>query len=106
MSVAQQTTTPTGLSLTTLFTPPPSCTDIITRAGTNFWQGGKEQTGDPDCYPPNFYSIYGSYYSPGICPSGWSNGGSHATIAGSIMDALCCPQYAYNPQVSVDLTIE
>ena len=91
MAAAQQTAPATGASLTTLFAAPPSCTDIITRAQNNFWQGGREQTGDPDCYPPSFYSIYGSWYSPGICPRGWRSAGE-ITSTGSIFDAMCCPE--------------
>ncbi|KAL8712580.1 MAG: hypothetical protein Q9220_003111 [cf. Caloplaca sp. 1 TL-2023] len=61
------------IPLTTIFTPPTSCISTVTYDGTSFWQGGLLQTGDQNCYPPRFLDIYGSLYSPGICPSGWTS---------------------------------
>jgi hypothetical protein len=81
----------TDIPLTTVFEPPASCTDVITRAGDIFWQGGRQQTGDPDCYPASFYSITGSYYSPGVCPMGWTSAGAFFT-PNSVTDAVCCPE--------------
>lgn len=64
------------IDLTTIFTPPPSCLSTVTYDGTSFWEGGLVQTGDQNCFPPSFTDIFKSYYSPGICPSGWTSAGS------------------------------
>ncbi|KAL8984190.1 MAG: hypothetical protein Q9205_001768 [Flavoplaca limonia] len=58
------------IGLTTVFTPPSTCLDVVTYDGTSFWQGGLLQTGDQDCYPPRFLDIFWSQYTPGICPQG------------------------------------
>jgi hypothetical protein len=85
-----------AIPLTTIFTPPASCSSIITYDGTYLWQGGVLQTGDLDCYPTSFLSIYASFYSPGICPYGWTSASS-VTGAGALVtiptetNALCCP---------------
>ena len=69
------------LPLTTIYTPPPSCSSIVTWDGTHLWQFGTNQTGG-DCYPPKFRSIYNSYYSPGICPHDWTSAGSLQSSTG------------------------
>jgi|SRR5271156_4282161 len=85
-----------AIGLTTIFTPPASCSLIITYDGQFFWQGGVLQTGDPDCYPASFYSVVDSFYSPGICPHGWTSAsavaGTGALVFGTTeTNAICCP---------------
>ena len=84
------------VALTTIFTPPSTCADLVTWDGSLLWQGGILRTNDPDCFPPAFASVFDSYYSPGICPSGWVAAGS---LSGSVFEtiaaetnALCCPR--------------
>lgn len=86
------------VSLTTIFTPPPSCLSTVTYDGTSFWQGGLLQTGDQDCYPPSFTDIFNTLYNPGICPSGWTsvanpNNVGPATLKNGVLAtrAYCCP---------------
>ncbi|KAI1459191.1 hypothetical protein F4805DRAFT_421830 [Annulohypoxylon moriforme] len=54
--------------------------------------------GTPDsalssCYPTNFVQYDGNYYSPGICPSGYSYACT-AGLGNSGTAATCCPTYA------------
>ncbi|KAI4114263.1 MAG: hypothetical protein LQ345_004926 [Seirophora villosa] len=88
------------VSLTTIFTPPPSCLSTVTYDGTSFWQGGLVQTGDQNCYPASFTDIFNSFYNPGICPSGWTsvanakpnNIGPVTLKNGDLVTrAYCCP---------------
>ena len=86
-SIASITQTP--LPLTTIYTPPASCSQIVTWDGDNLWQYGTNQTGG-DCYPPDFNRIFNSYYTPGICPDAWTSAGKIAHSSGH--DAMCCPK--------------
>ncbi|KAL8959621.1 MAG: hypothetical protein Q9193_003545 [Seirophora villosa] len=86
------------VSLTTIFTPPPSCLSTVTYDGTSFWQGGLVQTGDQNCYPASFTDIFNSYYNPGICPSGWTSVANPNSVGPVTLDngvlatkAFCCP---------------
>ena len=86
-SVASITKTP--LPLTTIYTAPASCSQIVTWDGENLWQYGTNQTGG-DCYPPDFLRIFNSFYTPGICPDAWTSAGKIAHSSGH--DAMCCPK--------------
>lgn len=83
-------------ALTTIFTPPASCSSLITWDGSLFWQGGIFQTNDPSCYPDTFKSILYSYYSPGLCPYGWTSAGSRTGPGDGVNTvesiAMCCPK--------------
>ena len=80
--------------LTTIFTPPSSCHDLVTYDGTTLWQNGVSQTGDAGCYPDRFYEeLYNNYYSPGVCPQRWTSVGSLDHRSGN--DAMCCPKYVW-----------
>lgn len=83
------------VGLTTIFTPPSTCLDVVTYDGTSLWQGGLLQTGDQDCYPPRFLDIFWSQYTPGICPHGWTSLAGQGAIVqsdGNIgTKAFCCP---------------
>ena len=81
--------TKTPLPLTTIYTPPASCSQIVTWNGEDFWQYGTNQTGG-ECYPPGFKKIFNSYYTPGICPDAWTSAGKIAHSSGH--DAMCCPK--------------
>ncbi|KAL6715123.1 hypothetical protein ACLMJK_007385 [Lecanora helva] len=67
---ATQTSAPAGspanrapVPLTTLFTPPASCLNVVTYDGTSFWQNGLAQTGDAGCYPSGFTNVCASLIS-------------------------------------------
>ena len=82
------------IPLTTIFTPPSSCLSIVTFDGLTLWQGGLLQTGDQNCFPPYFTDIYNSWYSPAICPHGWTGiSTSGLGLSEDITDkwAFCCP---------------
>lgn len=87
-SIASITRKP--LPLTTIYTPPASCSQIVTWDGNNLWQYGTNQTGG-ECYPPNFHNIYNSFYTPGVCPDAWTSAGMLHHSSGH--DAMCCPKY-------------
>ena len=89
--------------ITTIFTPPSTClatTTLLTDTYLlNHWLSG-----DPNCYPSAteaesiWYSNWGGYYySPAVCPSGWTTMTSLSTISAgpSLGDGtsgyLCCP---------------
>ena len=88
-SATASSTTRPPLPLTSIYTPPASCSQIVTWDGENFWQYGTNQTGG-DCYPPGFHSIFNSYYTPGICPDAWTSAGQLSHSSGR--DAMCCPK--------------
>ncbi|KAL8655186.1 MAG: hypothetical protein Q9226_003146 [Calogaya cf. arnoldii] len=88
------------IGLTTIFTAPSTCLDVVTYDGTSFWQGGLLQTGDQNCYPPRFLDIFLSQYTPGICPHGWTSLGGQGAVTqsdGNIgTKAFCCPSGFYH----------
>ena len=90
----QPASTRPQIALTTLFTPPPSCSQYVTYDGKTLWQGGVSQLGDPACYPASFSNIFLSYYSPGVCPYQWTSAGSYPHPAGT-SNAFCCPTSYY-----------
>ena len=103
---ATPSTTRPPIPLYTIYTPPNSCLEVITYDGKNFWQAGWKQKGDPNCFPPNFYDIVNSFYTPGICPESWTSAGTipgMATTEQSMYDAMCCPMYVL-PHISVICT--
>src|SRR3569833_1221401 len=86
------TTTTSHVSLTTLFTAPPTCSEVITSSATLLWQGGMFQKGDVDCFPPSFSLIGGSAFSTGVCPHSWTVDFTlWATSAGETA-VYCCPR--------------
>jgi hypothetical protein len=91
-------------SLTTTFTPSPSClTDIykfnassaVTVSGQLsslvYIQLGPTSTSD--CVPSSF-APSGAYYSPGICPSGYTQACKGIVTSGTVTEtqATCCPR--------------
>ncbi|KAI1370182.1 hypothetical protein F4677DRAFT_465973 [Hypoxylon crocopeplum] len=95
-------------ALTTTFTPPSSC---IASFSTDFkLPGGFDVMGPVStdgCFPPNYNFRTDSYFSPGICPVGYSA----ACVTpmpgfGSVQDTVtvvtCCPtSYTCNPSPPV-----
>lgn len=64
--------TPPVAALTTVWTAAEGCYPVSTRPATDidmFW------TSNPDCAPPGYASYFETYYySPAICPSGFTVG--------------------------------
>jgi hypothetical protein len=89
--------------LTTTFTAPSSCTLISveldgspTPTSTTYYNYvGKVWPSPLDCFPsgyPNAYTDrFSDYYSPGICPSGWTAYPTSDFPDPSETTALCCP---------------
>ncbi|KAI1780696.1 hypothetical protein F4818DRAFT_14192 [Hypoxylon cercidicola] len=88
--------------LTTTFTPASGCNSVISGiVYTQTLDDGNITThkyhslglsATSECYPPAF-EVH-SYYSPGICPSGWQSAcGKQEAIGGSITETrvTCCP---------------
>ncbi|KAI1406926.1 hypothetical protein F5Y13DRAFT_195924 [Hypoxylon sp. FL1857] len=89
--------------LTTIFTPAPECSSIV--SGTSFKQIlddgyttiykylslGPNTTSK--CYPRGFADPF-DYYSPGICPFGWTLACMFIDYAASLTEttAKCCPR--------------
>lgn len=94
-------------ALTTIFTPPASCSDvitlIITSGSTAAWKGVDDGRGDASCGPPSYLSMGipdWTYYSPGICPHGWTSatrsGETSPSTVGLETTAMCCPRCAWS----------
>ena len=84
-------------SLTTTFTPPSSCLAAISTIGWSsegdggfFFAGPYTTSG---CMPPNFQFASTAYYSPGICPDGYTTACSSLNIIGAVSETVvtCCP---------------
>jgi hypothetical protein len=80
--------------LTTTFTPSSSCLNELWRAisdSSTWMRLGPHDTADclPSGWSPN------TYYSPGVCPSGWLMAYSETVIVSSSTQTVgtCCPQY-------------
>ncbi|KAI0842993.1 hypothetical protein F5Y06DRAFT_291983 [Hypoxylon sp. FL0890] len=89
--------------LTTVFTPSGSdCASVFIGLvqetyGVNMWvQYGVGGAASSACLPPNFKPFESYYYSPGICPSGYTPGCTAqafptGTETASDITATCCP---------------
>ncbi|KAH6677417.1 hypothetical protein B0J14DRAFT_584205 [Halenospora varia] len=101
-STARTTTSITVAPLTATFTPPPPCFSQLTQnywnisvtSQTGFhqssWFSGGPDRGNPTstCYPSSWASTQ-QYFSPGICPTGYTSGCLSTTSAET--RAICCP---------------
>ncbi|KAJ6123499.1 hypothetical protein N7471_010816 [Penicillium samsonianum] len=106
LGVAMTSTSPP--TLTTIFTPPPSCTTdtwmIENLSGTDYytttvttgltgWWLNLGPTDWSTCFPSGYAQATDFYYSPGICPSGyWTAFQSAYTSSGEAAEthATCC----------------
>ncbi|CZR53500.1 uncharacterized protein PAC_03379 [Phialocephala subalpina] len=87
-------------SFTTTFTPPASCLDSFstTTFSPSFYVAGPMTT--QGCMPNNFQFSSTNYYSPGICPVGYTTACQQVNSAGTVLETVvtCCPtSYACNP---------
>ncbi|KAJ5480244.1 hypothetical protein N7530_005753 [Penicillium desertorum] len=101
-------TATTPLALTTTFSPPPACTTdtwyieyvkgvyYYTTSISNSLEGWFLSQGPTDwssCFPSGYEATTAFYYSPGVCPSGYSIADSTVISIGisSETRATCCP---------------
>lgn len=101
-------TATTPLALTTTFSPPPACTTdtwyveyvtgvyYYTTSISNSREGWYLSQGPTDwssCFPSGYEATTAFYYSPGVCPSGYSIADSTVLSIGSSSEtrATCCP---------------
>ena len=85
----RQTTIMTTSTLFRTFTPPPECLSNTYRYGHNQLVGPMTST----CYPSGWTNASTTYYSPGVCPSGYTTACITGNTAGSVTEtvATCCP---------------
>ncbi|KAI1399133.1 hypothetical protein F4819DRAFT_430556 [Hypoxylon fuscum] len=82
--------------LTTSFTPPADCTASsalywINTANTFYFLHGSP--GQSSCFPDNYSPYQNQYYSPGICPAGYTRACESLSTSAShtATQAVCCP---------------
>ncbi|KAI1106456.1 hypothetical protein F4804DRAFT_30122 [Jackrogersella minutella] len=87
--------------LTTTFTPPADCTASsalywVNTESTFYWMHGRP--GQSSCFPDSYSPYQNQYYSPGICPVGYTRA-CESVMTGSgpsaTTHATCCPQGNY-----------
>jgi hypothetical protein len=95
------------IPLTTIFTPGPSCLASTFTVGSGARDSVTQAYGnpavirgvDPVCYPNHFYAIdtfvtgatVAPFYSPGVCPSGYSTATTRAPAGATVTTVTCCP---------------
>ncbi|KAK2612499.1 hypothetical protein QQS21_001437 [Conoideocrella luteorostrata] len=82
--------------LTTTFTPRPSCTSYDGFTRFQYQSDGFYLAQGPwmeDCFPNSFKPFRQYYYSPGICPSGYTAACSSLNSVGTSTETVrtCCP---------------
>ena len=79
-------------ALRATFTPPSSCTSDIYKFGPDngyYFLLGPSATSD--CFPSSFALNRNAYYSPGVCPVGYTE--ACKTIIKTETIATCCPRW-------------
>jgi hypothetical protein len=72
----------------------------LTYHNSLFWQGQVSSSiGDPNCFPPNFSLAWYHFYSPGVCPYGWTSASAFVGTGAEVYNtaetnAACCPRSA------------
>ena len=82
--------------LTTTFVAPPSCTTSFSHLYVIDGKGAVVAgpvTANEDCFPPAYQNARYYYYSPGVCPSGYTAACSTTESIGTLTQtiATCCP---------------
>lgn len=84
-------------SLTTTFTPPSACSSDFSRiyfvSSDNGWYFAQGPVSLGSCFPSGFGGQESEFYSPGLCPSGYSTACSRLNHIGSVTETIftCCP---------------
>ncbi len=87
--------------LTKAFTPPASCLtglfEITSVGQFDYFQSGALTTGS--CFPPGYKEARSNFFSPGVCPQGFTSACSSLNIIGSLTETAvtCCPSYVAVP---------
>ncbi|KAI1374846.1 hypothetical protein F4677DRAFT_158382 [Hypoxylon crocopeplum] len=87
--------------LTTSFTPPADCTASsalywVNTVSTFYWLHGPPL--QSSCFPDSYSPYQNQYYSPGICPAGYTRACESVSTSGAVhaaTRATCCPQGNY-----------
>ncbi|KAI0007537.1 hypothetical protein F4779DRAFT_591690 [Xylariaceae sp. FL0662B] len=86
--------------LTTSFTPPADCLAStalywVNTASTSYWLHGKPY--QSSCFPANYSPYQDQYYTPGVCPGGYTQACGSLTSSGSALmtRTTCCPEGDY-----------
>ncbi|KAI0841074.1 hypothetical protein F5Y06DRAFT_293561 [Hypoxylon sp. FL0890] len=100
MALSQATSTPSGPiptatsflgPLPTTFSAPTTCGTStytwITGEDTTVWAMAPQTSDDPTCLPSNW--VVNGYYSPGLCPYGYTNACSMTN--NDVETTICCP---------------
>jgi hypothetical protein len=82
-------------SLTTTFTPPASCLKSFSTTTWNFGYYAAGPTTTQGCMPDNFQFSSTNFYSPGICPVGYTTACQHSNVIGTVSETVvtCCPTF-------------
>ncbi|KAI1214295.1 uncharacterized protein F4807DRAFT_120803 [Annulohypoxylon truncatum] len=88
-------------ALTTSFTPPADCTASsalywVNTDSTFYWLHGRP--GQSSCFPESYSPYQNQYYSPGVCPVGYTRACESVSTGGDssfTTTATCCPQGNY-----------
>jgi hypothetical protein len=102
--MAQQTTSVASaingqnwLGPLTTYSMPQSCSDSLSTLynispGSYLLQGATDMT---TCFPSGYGEFQSDYYSPGVCPGGYTVACSRKSTAGSVTETIqtCCPTY-------------
>ncbi|KAI1453501.1 hypothetical protein F4805DRAFT_443108 [Annulohypoxylon moriforme] len=88
-------------ALTTSFTPPADCTASsalywVNTASTFYWLHGRP--GQSSCFPDSYSPYQNQYYSPGVCPVGYTRACESISTGEDnsfTTKATCCPQGNY-----------
>jgi len=86
-------------ALTTAFTPPASCATstgihIVSDDNGQYWAAGPVNLDlASECYPPDYNPTKKFYYSPGICPSGYTPACTRRSSLATLTETIytCCP---------------
>lgn len=96
---------PTPTPLTTLFTPIFDCLTefYITVGDTGAYTGLGPFPLAYECFPPGWMAAPTYYFSPGLCPAGYTTVALHSSSIGTALEtqATCCPRQALEPRVHI-----
>ncbi|KAK8009862.1 hypothetical protein PG990_008827 [Apiospora arundinis] len=93
--------------LTTIFTAPLSCSqsalfmrdDFDCAGSTSILRGPMDTAPAAHCFPPLFDERPGAYYSPGICPNGYTAACTSINTQAAETILTCCPEAGQGPQL-------
>ena len=100
-------------ALTTTFVPKAGCNTSIrgsvytdSTSATHKWHSlGAPST--TQCYPPGFTPAPDAFYSPGLCPQGWTSAFGSVEVIASVTEtrATCCPLYVFSLFFSISSNV-